>query len=716
MTRYVDVLLPLPLSEVFTYIVPPPLTKKIQPGMRVLVPFRGRLLTGFVVQIVTKTRKTNLLLKPIAELLDEKPFVPRAFLFFVEKLSRYFFLPWGEILQAAVPPPFLVGTKTRYSLSPKGVEALNRDILPPTEAAIARVLKGKAYSLRYLKRKVGEKNIVSLLARMEKKEWISIQKETKLIKRKKKKTSLSVPAQLELDFSFDENLRQASRRLSQTLALNQFSPFLVFGPRLKRQALYLELIRQVRLGSRKALYLVPEIALASDVAQKIQRQLGEEFALFHSQLSAAQREVEWQRVREKQVGVVLGPRSALFAPLEDVRLIILDEEQDDSYDQREGSSFDVRRGAWLRAREEKATLVLGSAAPTVEAYFRAKKGNYLIDLGSEEFRKKVVLVDGRKDLSVLSRVLLEKIEERLATKQPVILFFNRRGYAAYLLCSKCRHIPRCPRCKQVLSYHKKEEKLVCHSCRIIAARPAACPRCGSRLLERRGPGIEAVAEELRRTFPQGRVEVFAADEASRKKEREALLARFKEGKIDVLLATRFLTHQAGPLPVSLVGILHPETLLHLADFKSSQRAFLRVTEFLSFLNSDPHAEAVIQTAAPEHFAIRAAACGDYRAFYEQEIKFRRLMEYPPFSCLAEVIFEGQNPRQVAGITRELVSRIRESGVGVEVFGPSLASSAGSRRSGRIRMGLKARKKKCLDSLLSPFWREIRLKKSIFFFD
>lgn len=716
MTRYADVLLPLPLSEAFTYAVLPEQQDKIRPGIRVLVPFRGKLLTGFVIRTLARARKQGLNVKPIAELLEESPSFSPAFLAFTKKLSRQLFIPWGEILQAALPPSLQVRTKSLYSLTTKGKETLDQGLLKPAESAVALLLKKKAYRLRYLERKLGEKDIGRLLTGMERRGWISAVREVERPRRRGTRQISLPPVQLELDFSKGNWLAQASERIAASLPSTRFSPYLVFGPEGKRQALYLELIKKVRRRAGRVLYLVPELVLASEVSRKIERHAGEEVALLHGRLTDSQREREWERFQKNQVGIILGSRAALLAPAEGVQLVILDGEEDESYDQRDGALVDVRQAAWQRAREEGGTLVMGSASPRVEAFYRAKRGGYLVDLGGEESQKKVILADSRKERALLLRLVLEKIEERLKKKEPVILFFNRRGYAAYLICARCGFIPRCARCGQPLSYHKKEMNLVCHACRSVRPGTRACSGCGSRLIVKRGPGIEAIAEELRRTFPRHRVEVLAKDESSQKSERTALLTDFQEGKIDILLGTRFLARQLDLRPVSLVGILHPETVLHVADFRSSQKAFQAITDYLRFLGHGSRAEAIIQTAAVDHFAIQAAAQGNYEAFYEKEIKLRRLLGYPPFSCLAEVILEGKNSRQVAGQSRRLIEQVRAWRPHVEAFGPSLASPTAGQRPARVKIGLKAAKKKYLDGFLSAVWPALRLKKWVYFFN
>ncbi len=716
MTLYADVVLPLPLSQAFSYTVPPEFESQIKPGVRVLVPFGERLLTGFVIRSRAKKKREDFKLKAVCEVLDEAPFFSSRVLSFTEKLSRYYFLPWGDILQAAVPPSFLIRSRALLVLSQKGLEALSQDLLSEEEKAVALLIRGKARRPRFVERKLSFMNAAAVLARMEKKGLILARKEVRRVRRRTKTERASPSAQLELDFSFDSSLRRPCDIIHQAIARKIFTSFLVSGSSGRREAIYFELIKRTLLDGGRVLYLIPEIALSPAVLDKLERRMGREAAVLHSGLSEKRRELEWQKIQKKQARVVVGPRSALFSPLDNLRLVILDEEHDESYRQQEGVAFDIRKGAWLRAKEEKAILLMGSAMPAVESYYRAKKGGCLIDLGPEGRRPRVILIDSRKDAAVVSRLLKQKIKERLDKKEPVLLFLNRRGYAAYLVCVRCGFVPKCKRCDLALSYHKKEGKLICHYCRYSRPSVEECPRCGSRLIAKRGPGIEAVAEDLKKTFPQSRVKILAADEAGRKRERETMLDDFSRGHVDILIGTQLLVHQVNLPPVSLVGILHPEMILHLADFRSSQKAFQSISKALAFLSDDAAAEAIIQTSTPEHFSIREAARGCYPAFYAQEIRLRRLMGYPPFSCLAEVVFQGDNLRRLAEKARDFAARIRDASEDIEMFGPSLASVARMKGLGRIQVGLKAKNKRKLDKVLSPVLDAIRFKRSVKIFD
>lgn len=715
MSLYADIVLPLPLDQTFTYSIPPELEGKIKPGMRVLVPFGEKTQTGFVIRIGRRKKKLEIKLKSILDALDSVPIFSSPFLAFTEKLGRNFYTPWGEVLQASVPPSFILRSKVLLGLTQKGREALEKGELSEEEKAVAALLQKKAHRPRYLERSLGLRNLSTLLSRMEKKELILLQEKIRRVRRKRSAEAAARPQQLELDFSVEENLARVADTISRTMAKKVFSPFLLCGPPQKREAVYFHLIKEALSVSGRVLYFVPEISLTPVLLDKLVKRLGDKVAVLHSQLTEYQREKEWRKIQERQAKVVVGPRSALFSPLEGLRLIILDEEHDESYSPQEGFSYDVRLGAWLRAKVERTILILGSAMPTIEAYYRAQKGRYLVDLGAESRSGKTTLADSRKEESPVCRLLKQKVKERLARKQPVLIFVNRRGYAAYLLCARCRFVPKCRRCDLALSYHKKEGKLICHHCRSSLPKSESCPRCGGRLLERRGAGVEAVAEELKRAFPQSRVEIFTADEVAGKRKMASLLDDFKKGEVDILVGTRFLAHQVGLPPVFLVGVIHPEMILNLADFRSGQKAFQAIARAKAFLRDDPGAEAVIQTAAPDHFIIREASLGNYGIFYETEIKFRRLMNYPPFSSVAEVIFQGRNLRRVAEKSREFATRVKNSGKEVEIFGPSLASLPRLKELNRIQVNLKARRKDVLNRVLLDALKGINLKKSVLVF-
>jgi len=712
MTRFAEIALPLPLDRTFTYSVPPEFEARIRPGVRALVPFGGRTLTGFVVGLRKRRPAGGLKLKSIKDLPDDTPMFPTALLAFTEKLGREYFAPWGEVLQAAVPPSFVPQSRTSFSLTEKGRAALENSLLTDEEREVAVCLAGRPHAFRFLERQCRAAGLPSLLDRMRRKELIASKQELRRVKRRAGSDAAAPPRQLELDFSMDDASRSAAAAVSRALEGREFARFLLFGPAERRQVVYFEIIRRALTGGGCVLFIIPEISLTPALIEALEKTLGEAAAVIHSGLPEARREREWRRIREGRAQVIVGSRLALFAPAESLRLVICDEEQDESYFQQEGLFYDVRHAARLRAAGEGAVLVSGSSAPLVETFYQARRAGYLLDLGEEPSHPGAAVLAHDPGHGLISPGLGQAIGIRLGRHEPVILFFNRRGYASSLICPQCGFLPRCARCSLPLSYHKRDGKFVCHYCRFSVAASAVCPKCSGRLVVRKAVGVEAAVEELRKKFPGSRVEIFATDEAGRREERERLRQDFQEGRVDILVGTQLLAHQAGFPRAALVGILHPEFGLRLADFHSAQRTFLAVVRELRFLKAAPGAEAIVQTSAPDHFSIREAVRGDYRAFYEQEITFRRLMDYPPFSALAEVNFMGGDLRKVAAAARTFSGLARDAGSGVSLFGPSLAPAARVRGLHRVQIVLQAPRRERLHRFLRDALKGVSLRRSV----
>jgi len=714
MTLYAEVVLSLPVSQTFIYAVPESLPVKTLVGSRVLVPLGQRMMTGFVVKLRKKRVSSEIVLKEIAEVLDEEPVFSSAFLSFTRKLSEYYYSSWGDVLQASLPPSFILKSQARVSLTESGEDAVRKGDLAKEEMEVLNLLRVKEYSVFFLKRKLAIKNLSTLLSRLEKKGLVQIQRDIKRIRPKRVLSVAKTESQLEMDFSLDAHSRQIADEIVSAFGQQVFSSFFLYGLAENRQSVYFYLIRRILEEGRKALFLVPEIASTQILREKFEKRLGEKVALLHSRLTEKERELEWLRIKEGEADIVVGPRSALFAPIDNLGLVVVDEEQDESFFQQENPSYDARKGAWLRAKQEKAGLVYGSEIPSVSAFYRARKGGYLLYLKGRRERKKVEIVDDRREKAVVSRRLAERIAVKLREKEPILVFLNRRGYASYLLCSSCSFIPRCVRCDVALAYHKGEKKLVCHSCDYSTPAVESCPDCGRRMIRGRGVGVEAVEERLKRIFPQARTASFATD--LDRKDQNKILQEFRKGKIDILVGTQLLAHQYGLPSASLVSILYPETVLTLSDYRASQKTFQTVSQMLRFLREEGEAEAIIQTALPRHFSIRQAASGDYMSFFKEELNYRRLMKYPPFTHLVEILFQGENLRYVARQSREFLSRVKEASKDVEILGPALAPVSMLRGRSRIQLILKARKKKELDDVLEKLLKSVKARKSILVHD
>jgi primosomal protein N' (replication factor Y) len=716
MSLYAEVVLGLPITKTFTYTIPEATKGLVKIGSRVLVPFHRRDITGFVVRLTSRKKGEYYELKDIREVLDDEPVFTGDFLSFTQKFSAASFCSWGEMLQAALPPSYVPKSRIKMSLSEKGEKAIQNRSLDRVEIEILELLRKGAYTRTFIKRKVQKKNLSSVLARLEKKGLILAISDLKKMQRRVESEADLAPVQLEMDFSWDEKTRKACDLISESLGKNVFFSFYLRASREKREAIYFDLIKKILKIKRKALFLVPEIGLTASLQEKFAKRQGESVAILHSQLTAKQRESEWERIRTGRAGVVVGPRSAILSPLTDIGLIIVDDEHDDSYLQTENPSYDTRNGALLRAKQSSALLISGSSIPSVESYYMAKRQGRLVEIEEKPTNRKVEILGERSRKYVLEDRLIHEIGQKLKGKDPdpVIVFFNRRGYASFMVCSRCRHIPRCARCDVTMSFHKKERELLCHYCGFSSPEINTCPECGGKLMFGKSYGIEVVEEEMKRRFPGKTIVCFDSDRVHKRKDQEKILSRFAEKKIDILLGTQFLAHRENLPPVSTVVILHPEVFLALPDFRASQKTFQTVSQMTRFLAKEGDPRLLIQTVNPDHYSIRHAAFGDYDGFFAQEIKYRRLMDYPPFSRLAEILLTGENLRALARESRKIFADVMSKDATIETWGPALAPVSRIRGRFRIQVVLRSKKKRALDRALRKSLESVKSRKTVLF--
>ncbi len=715
---YAEVVLPLPLAKSFHYKVPASFRENVDIGSRILVPFGRRAMTGFVIKLRQKNPVPGMELKMITEVLDPYPVFSSRFLTFTQKLADYFYSSWGEVLQASLPPSFVVRSQTRYLVSDNAGVGDNKQKLSPAEARILELLRKEAYTEAYLRRFFKGLDISRLLRRLQKIGLVLQVQELQRDKPRQNMTKALAASQLEMDFSLDKESFQLTKILKAKIKEKAFVPYLLQLPAVMRKPVYLALVRECLSLGRRVLFLTPEISLTQEFMTSFEGKMGGRVALLHSRLSKAQRELQWRRIKGGEVDVVLGPRSALLSPLEDLGLIVVDEEQDDSYYQLESPAYETRWGARLRAQQDKALLVLGAAWPSVETEHRAKKRAHWLGKESRPGKKLTTILDDRTFPAVIGNKIINRIRRRLDEKEPVLVFCSRRGYAAVLACSRCTYTPRCRRCDVAMSYHKKEGHLVCHYCNATEAPAPSCPQCGNKIVNTRGPGIEVISDELRKNFPQHQVESFDRDEAGKRADQEAILTRFHTGKTGILVGTPLLAHRIDLPSVSMIVIFYPEVFLGLSDFQAGQKTFQSMNRMIRFLSAGRNSELIVQTAFPEHHSILNAAFGDYRAFYRQELQYRQVMNYPPFSCMAEVVFQDENLRTAARRSREFSSQVKKSQAAarIEILGPARAPLSKLRGKNRIQVIIKAKNKKELDAVLKEPLRSMPAKRSVTIFE
>jgi primosomal protein N' (replication factor Y) len=716
MSLFVRVVFPLPLDRPFVYGVPDRLRERARPGCRVLAPLGKKTQSGFIVASSLEPPPPEMRIKDIAEVLDDKPFWDERYLSFTGALSAEYHSSWGEILQASLPPSLALKTKVKVTLTDAGREALEEKKLGPRERTLAGLLleQAKGLSPLSLQRKAGLKSAPALISRMAKKGLVIVLKTPVPPPRVRKEGPGERTSQLRLDFPGAKRPEGALSPVDKALDEGRSGAFYLYGPRPALEAAYRGLVRRAMGGTGKTLFLVPEVVLTRDLIAGFEAEFGRKAAIFHGRMTENEKDSAWRGLRSGKTTLVAGTRSALFLDMGPLRLIIVADEHEDSYFQSESPSYDARRGAWLRARSESAVVAFGSPRPSVEAFYGAARAGSLIELGGQDEKTPVSWIDHRAETPLVSRDLEGRLRACLKRGEPAILFLNRRGYASSLACAACGRVPRCRRCDIPLVYHKKEEELICHYCNASLRAGAGCPDCGGRLVLRRGAGTQALEEELGKLFPGVALARFDADTAAGREEREKILHGFAKGRVPLLVGTQFLAHQPGVPRVRLVGILSPETLLGFSDYRAGQKTFQAVARMTELCEPGPGSEVIVQTPEPVHFSIRAAASRDFKAFYEREIDFRRVMNYPPQSALAEVTLQGRDVRSLGARSREFRALLRKFEPELEVLGPAFAAVVRVKDVSRVQVILKARSRETIDRALDEALPRVRLRGSVVF--
>lgn len=448
--------------------------------------------------------------------------------------------------------------------------------------------------------------------------------------------------------------------------------------------IYLQAIERVIEKGKEAIVLVPEISLTPQMVKRFKERFGDLVAVLHSGLSTGEKYDEWRKIQRKEVKVVVGARSAVFAPFENLGIIIIDEEHETSYKQEDTPRYHARDVAVERGKHHRCPVVLGSATPSLESFARAKKGVYtLLELPTRVNNRPlpaVEIIDMREELragnrSVFSRALLEAMKERLEKGEQIVLFLNRRGYSSFVMCRDCGYVVGCPHCDISLTYHRFDAKMKCHYCGFESPVPASCPECGSKHIRYFGTGTQKIEEELGKILPEARVIRMDVDTTSRKGSHERILGDFQAGKADILLGTQMIAKGLDFPNITLVGVLSADTMLHLPDFRSAEKTFQLLTQVSG--RAGRHSlkgEVIIQTYTPEHYSIQLAAQHDYESFFHKEMLIRRRHAYPPYYFITLITVSHENLMKAIDaadrITKFVKSRVSAQAI---VLGPSASA-------------------------------------------
>ena len=514
------------------------------------------------------------------------------------------------------------------------------------------------------------------------------------------------------EFEFNVAQKSALARLREAVEARKFSGMLLHGVTGSgKTAVYLAGMRSVLAAGRSAILLVPEIGLTPAVAADLHQIFGHEVAILHSALSDRERAEQWHRIKRREARMVVGTRSAVFAPVTDLALIIVDEEHDSSYKQEETPRYHARDVAVMRAKMSDAVVVLGSATPSLESYFNARKNKYaLIELPDRVEKRplpEVEIVDMRLEFQetgreqVISRKLAAEVEARLERNEQVMVLLNRRGYSPLALCRTCGKKLECQNCAIALTHHKRDHKMVCHYCGYTAAVPKVCVHCGSEYVYFLGTGSEKLEELLRGMFPQARIARLDRDTVRGHEDFERTLSALNEGELDILVGTQMIAKGHDIHGVTLVGVIGADAALGLPDFRAAERTFQLLTQVAGRAGrGQSPGKVILQTYFQDHYAVQYAARHDFIGFYDKELRFRSWMHYPPYSALANVLVRSDNLDDAlkwSGQLGKWFDSTRHEGV--RVLGPAAAPIMRLKRDYRYHFVLKSPSREKLNTTL-----------------
>jgi len=712
-----QVAVPVPLGLAFTYSVPDELQGRAVPGARVLCDFGRRSVLGVVLSLSDDAPQGVPLgkLKPLRAVVDSEPVLPAPLLGFLVELAHYYLAPIGEVMRLALP---LVERGDLESLKAQGlvqdgaiktvgklvqiVAAVSSEHLSDAARDKEQRLQAKARAGLEQLRAQGPTPITALgisravALRLAEQGLVRVTKQASVFDFARLAVASDTPPEL------TAAQRTASMQIEAALASKVAATFLIHGiTGSGKTEIYLGATSRVLEQGRSAIVLVPEIALTPQLVARFRARLGNQIAVLHSGLSQLERRTMWQKLREGSLRVAIGARSALFAPVQDLALICVDEEHDGSFKQEEGVQYNARDMAQLRAHRSNAVCLLGSATPSLqsEALRRAGKIRYL-ELPARARPGSVLPLVEAIDLRrfgpgptgdrLITLPLYRALEQVLEQKQQAILFLNRRGFAPSLVCEACGEISHCPNCAVALTlHHKPRERLICHYCEFVCPVPKQCGACASNRLWHEGVGTEGIESSLSKAFPDARIARLDRDVASGNKG-EKVLDRVRRGEVDILVGTQMVTKGHDLPNVTLVGVLNADAALSLPDYQAAERTFQLLVQVAGRSGrGDQPGRVLVQTYNPEHPAIAFALKHNVAGFVERELAERRELHYPPYARLALVRIDANDRALAERTAKQLAEIARRKGGRVEVLGPTPAPLSRLRGRYRFRFVIRA---------------------------
>ena len=657
---FLHVAVPRPFEDLFTYRCPPELEDQASVGKRVIAPFGKQKITGYIIDTSKElpphhpNRISVEEIKPVYSILDPDPLIDKTMLSLCKWASEYYMFPIGMVL------------KTAFAGIPEG-----------KAAAVSK----KKFNIPDSFREVSDE--------------------------------VSVPPGLTTP------QKDVLLKLSDSITSGSFAVHLLHGiTGSGKTEVYMSALEEVIKGGRRGIVLVPEIAITPQLIMRFVSRFGDKVAVLHSGLTEAERRCEWIRIKEGKDDVVIGVRSAVFAPVDKLGLVVVDEEHEHTYKQEEGFRFNARDVAVMRAKLSKAVVMLGSATPSLESYYNTQTGKYvylsLPDRINNLPLPSVKIVDLRKKegFTIFTADLLDAIKSRIERGEQSLLFLNRRGFSPFLLCLDCGHSPECPNCSVSLTYHKGDGNLCCHYCDYIIKPPDTCSQCSGSRWKAFGAGTERVEEELKKLLPDARIVRMDRDTTTKRGAHMRIFQSMKNKEADILIGTQMVTKGLDLPDITLVGVLLADATLHLPDFRSGERTFQFLTQVAGRAGRGTKGgEVIVQTFNPDHYAIRHASGHDFMGFYSDESSFRKALGYPPFKRLVRLLIKGNNKDHVASSSERLKEiLVRNSAEGIDILGPVSAPFSKIRGKHRWHIIIKGKDAKTLNRIVRKSLDELKRQR------
>ncbi|GEM_PF-29839 len=688
----------------YDYLVPDELAEQIQPGCRIRVPLgRGnRPVEGYCIRVEAKP-PGKFRLKPIHSLVDRRALLSPSMLKLTEWISEHYLCDLGQVLETVIPAGVRSQAGTRVtsllSIAPEAAANWQKLGLPPKQMAVMQALAAAQEPLAPLELARAAKCTQAPIKSLRDKGLIVAHRGRIGQNRRAEPV---VERQDHLLLNTDQ--QRALDAILHALNSRRHETVLIHGVTGSgKTEVYIQVIQEVVHFGRQAIVLVPEISLTPQTVRRFRRRF-EHVAVLHSHLSDADRHWEWQRIAEGRVQVVVGARSAVFAPVPNLGLIVLDEEHENSFKQETAPRYHARDVAIRRAAQECVPLVLGSATPSLESYHRAQQGEYrLIDMPRRVMGRPLPAV-GTIDLrdefrskssrGSIHRNLHRAIGEAIREGGQVILLLNRRGFSTHIQCPSCGEVVKCPECEIALTHHRTEEIALCHYCDYRIKAPNECPSCKFVGISYRGLGTQRLEAEIRARFPDVKCLRMDSDTMQSRGAHERALTLFKQGDVQILLGTQMIAKGLDFPNVTLVGVINADTALHLPDFRSAERTFHLVTQVAGRTGrGEKGGRVLVQTFNPDHPAIQAAVRHDYKAFADGELPIRRMFSYPPFASMARFVVRGPQEKTAEQFAQVLGQRLVEAldteVANARVLGPAAAPFAKLRGKYRFQIQLQA---------------------------